>query len=121
MVVRAFGWRQARPRPLMRSPVFLLMYLTVSLTAAPVFDWAASGGGVKADKVRGLNVDRDGNVFVAGECADEVGFGCGRREEVRLQRGRRGGIGGSVRGGGGLAAGETDEREAEEGRHGEGG
>ena len=59
----------------MRFLVILLLHLTVVLPAAPVFDWAASGGGVKADKVRGLNVDRDGNVFVAGECADEVGFG----------------------------------------------
>lgn len=59
----------------MRFLVILLLHLTVVLSAAPVFDWAASGGGVKADKVRGLNVDRDGNVFVAGECADEVGFG----------------------------------------------
>jgi len=59
----------------MRFLVILLLHLTVVLSAAPVFDWAASGGGIKADKVRGLNVDQDGNVFVAGECADEVGFG----------------------------------------------
>lgn len=59
----------------MRFHVILLLHLTVLLPAAPAFDWATSGGGAKGDKVRGLNVDRDGNVFVAGECADEVGFG----------------------------------------------
>ena len=59
----------------MRFPVFFFLYLNVVLTAAPVFDWARSGGGAKADKVRGLNVDRDGNVFIAGECTDEVCFG----------------------------------------------
>jgi hypothetical protein len=59
----------------MRTPVFFFLYLNVVLTAAPVFDWASSGGGAKADKVRGLNVDREGNVFIAGECADEVCFG----------------------------------------------
>jgi hypothetical protein len=68
----------------MRSPVFLLMYLTVSLTAAPVFDWAASGGGVKADKVRGLKADREGNVFIAGECADEVNFGAASHKGLGL-------------------------------------
>jgi hypothetical protein len=68
----------------MRFPVFLLLYLTMSLTAAPVFDWAASGGGVKADKVRGLNVDREGNVFIAGECADEVNFGAASHKGLGL-------------------------------------
>lgn len=68
----------------MRFPVFLLLYLTMSLTAAPVFDWAASGGGVKADKVRGLNVDREGNVFIAGECTDEVNFGAASHKGLGL-------------------------------------
>ncbi len=54
---------------------------------------------------------------LGGEITGLVGFGGGRREEIRLQGGRRGGVGGAVRRGAGLAAGETDEREAEEGRH----
>jgi hypothetical protein len=37
---------------------------------APPFAWAASAGGTKNNKVRGVAVDREGNVFVAGE-----GFG----------------------------------------------
>ena len=68
----------------MRFSVFLLLHLTISLTAAPAFDWAASGGGVKADKVRGLNVDRAGNVFIAGECADEVNFGAASHKGLGL-------------------------------------
>ena len=53
----------------------MLLPLTLSLAAASVFDWAASGGGMKADKVRGLNVDPAGNILIAGECAEEAGFG----------------------------------------------
>lgn len=68
----------------MRFPVLLLLHLTVGLTAAPVFDWVASGGGIKADKVRGLNVDREGNVFIAGEGADEVNFGAASHKGLGL-------------------------------------
>lgn len=60
------------------------MSLTVGLAASPVFDWAAAGGGIKADKVRGLNVDRAGNVFIAGECADEITFGAGPHRGLGL-------------------------------------
>jgi len=59
----------------MRFTVFPLLTLAIGLSAAPAFHWATSGGGVKADKVRGLNVDHGGNVFLAGECTGEVGFG----------------------------------------------
>jgi len=68
----------------MRFPVFFFLYLNVVLTAAPVFDWASSGGGAKADKVRGLNVDREGNVFIAGECTDEVYFGSATHKGLGL-------------------------------------
>ncbi len=42
---------------------------------APAFEWAASAGGLKNDKTRAINVDADGNVFLAGEATDEVKFG----------------------------------------------
>ncbi len=43
--------------------------------AAPDFEWAASAGGLKNDKTRAINIDREGNVFLAGEATDEVRFG----------------------------------------------
>ena len=43
--------------------------------AAPSFEWAASAGGLKNDKTRAINIDREGNVFLAGEVTDEVKFG----------------------------------------------
>jgi hypothetical protein len=42
---------------------------------APAFEWAASAGGLKNDKTRAINIDREGNVFLAGEVTDEVKFG----------------------------------------------
>jgi len=43
--------------------------------AAPAFEWATSAGGLKNDKTRAINIDREGNVFLAGEATDEVKFG----------------------------------------------
>ncbi len=43
--------------------------------SAPAFEWAASAGGLKNDKTRAINIDREGNVFLAGEVTDEVKFG----------------------------------------------
>jgi hypothetical protein len=42
---------------------------------APSFAWAASGGGLKNDKTRCVNVDREGNVFLVGEATDEIKVG----------------------------------------------
>jgi hypothetical protein len=42
---------------------------------APAFAWATSAGGPKNEKTRAINVDRQGNVFLAGEATDEVKFG----------------------------------------------
>lgn len=42
---------------------------------APTFAWATSAGGMKNDKVRGVAVDREGNIFLAGEGAGEVTLG----------------------------------------------
>ena len=42
---------------------------------APAFAWAASAGGLKNDKTRAINIDREGNVFLVGEATDEVKFG----------------------------------------------
>jgi hypothetical protein len=42
---------------------------------APVFEWAFSAGGPKNDKTRAINVDADGNVYLAGEATDDVKFG----------------------------------------------
>ncbi len=68
----------------MRLTLLLSVSFVVPVTGAPVFDWAVGGGGAKADKVRGLNVDREGNVFIAGECADEVNFGGTRHPGLGL-------------------------------------
>ncbi|MEQ1861361.1 MAG: SBBP repeat-containing protein, partial [Chthoniobacteraceae bacterium] len=43
--------------------------------SAPAFEWAAAAGGVKNEKTRNIAVDREGNVFLAGEATDEVKFG----------------------------------------------
>lgn len=42
---------------------------------APAFEWAVSAGGLKNEKTRAINVDAQGNVFLAGEATDEVKFG----------------------------------------------
>ncbi|MEO6738788.1 MAG: SBBP repeat-containing protein [Chthoniobacteraceae bacterium] len=42
---------------------------------APAFEWATSAGGLKNDKTRAINIDREGNVFLAGEVTGEVKFG----------------------------------------------
>ena len=42
---------------------------------APAFEWATSAGGLKNDKTRAINIDREGNVFITGEATDEVTFG----------------------------------------------
>lgn len=68
----------------MRSFLLSLLCLAVGLPAAPIFHWASSGGGAKADKVRGLNVDRDGNVLIAGECAGEAAFGAETHQGLGL-------------------------------------
>ena len=78
----------------------------------------------------GGNVAEEGGLLMAGKSGEHRGglvgqgaglirFGRGGREEVRLEGGRRGRIDRTVGGGGGLTACETDERVAEEGRHGE--
>jgi len=42
---------------------------------APAFEWAVSGGGLKNDKTRAINVDGEGSVFLVGEATDEVKLG----------------------------------------------
>lgn len=41
----------------------------------PAFEWATNGGGLKNDKTRAINVDGEGNVFLAGEATDDVKWG----------------------------------------------
>ena len=76
----------------------------------------------------GGDVAEEGGLLLAGEGGQDGGglggqgaglvcFGRGGGEEVRLQGDGGGGVDGAVRRGAGLAAGEADEREAEEGRH----
>ena len=45
------------------------------LENAPAFEWATSAGGLKNDKTRAINVDNEGNVYLAGEATDEVKVG----------------------------------------------
>ena len=61
----------------------------------------------------------EGRGGLSGQGTGPVGLGGRGREEVRLEGGRRGRIDRTEGGGGGLTACETDERVAEEGRHGE--
>ncbi|MEN3942681.1 SBBP repeat-containing protein [Prosthecobacter sp. SYSU 5D2] len=61
----------------------LPLFLAVSLQAAePAFEWVAAGGGVKNDKTRAVNVDAEGNVFLAGETTGEGSFGELKREAL---------------------------------------
>jgi len=71
-VCRLFRWRFAG--------VGIVLALGTGLAAktpesAPAFAWARTAGGVKNDKIRGMAVDRDGNVFLAGEGAGAVKLG----------------------------------------------
>ena len=43
--------------------------------ASPVFEWVSTAGGAGNDKTRAVNVDREGNVFLAGEMTDGGKFG----------------------------------------------
>lgn len=43
--------------------------------SVPSFEWATGAGGLKNDKTRAINIDREGNVFLAGEATDDVKFG----------------------------------------------
>ena len=74
----------------------------------------AEEGGFLLTRERG-----EGGGSLSGQGAGLVGLGGRGREEIRLEGGRRGRINRTVGGGGGLTACETDERVAEEGRHGE--
>jgi hypothetical protein len=65
-------------RHLLALPLILLLASRLAAEVVeppPTFEWAASAGGAKHDKTRCVAVDREGNVFVAGEASDEVKFG----------------------------------------------
>ena len=70
---------QAPTSPIIRTTLlaFCIAARAVAATpeVAPTFEWAASAGGLKNDKTRAINIDREGNVFLAGEVTDEVKFG----------------------------------------------
>lgn len=68
----------------MNFPRCLLSLLLVSAlnAAEPTFEWVVAGGGVKSDKTRGVAVDADGNVFLAGETTDVGTFGAVKREPL---------------------------------------
>jgi hypothetical protein len=60
--------------------VCLILCCTLHLPAAtpetaPVFEWAVSAGGPKNEKVRSVTLDREGNIFLAGEATDAVKAG----------------------------------------------
>lgn len=61
---------------LRRLSLCLLPALCLPLHAAdPVYEWVASGGGPKNDKIRAVTFDREGNAFLAGETTDDGTFG----------------------------------------------
>ena len=66
--------------PLRPTALIVALVLATNLPAQSVpspasFDWVASGGGLRSDKVRGLTVGPDGSVYIAGESFGEVTFG----------------------------------------------
>lgn len=63
---------------------YLLCFLALGLHAAepPVCEWVFSGGGGSHDKTRAVATDRDGNVFLASECAGDAAFGDQRHKSA---------------------------------------
>ena len=56
--------------------IFLSAQLSAQAVNSPAsFDWVASGGGQRSDKVRGLAAGPDGSVYIAGESFGDVTFG----------------------------------------------
>lgn len=62
---------------LLATPVFFSASAARCQTPehASTFEWAVSGGGGSHDKTRCVTVDKDGNVFLAGEMSGEAKFG----------------------------------------------
>lgn len=50
-------------------------YLIASSIHAESFQWVVTAGGAKSDKTRCINVDREGNVLLAGEITGDAKFG----------------------------------------------
>lgn len=66
------------PLSLHAAAAFLLAVVPLQAAppeAAPEFEWAASASGPKNDKTRAINVDSEGNFYLAGEATDGVKFG----------------------------------------------
>ena len=59
----------------MKLTTLLAFSFTLVSAAEPSFEWINSGGGTKNDKTRSVCLDRDGNVFMAGETTDDGTFG----------------------------------------------
>jgi hypothetical protein len=63
----------------MRFPTLSALAILISWSAAPAkeptFEWVATGGGAGNGKTRAINVDREGNVFLAGEVSGDGKFG----------------------------------------------
>jgi len=55
--------------------LFAIAHPQLALAAQPSIEWVATGGGDKNDKTRAINVDREGNVFLAGEMTGDGKFG----------------------------------------------
>lgn len=53
----------------------LLALLLPCAAQSQTFEWVASGGGAQSDKTRAVNVDRQGNVLLAGEANGDLKFG----------------------------------------------
>ncbi|MBM3826940.1 MAG: hypothetical protein FJ410_09535, partial [Verrucomicrobia bacterium] len=64
-----------RPTGLIFAFLFAVILPAQSVPSPASFDWVASGGGLRSDKVRGLTVGPDGAVYIAGESYGEVTFG----------------------------------------------
>ena len=60
---------------LARVGFFVLICAAPALTAAPAFQWAASGGGTSSDYATGAAVDPTGSTYVIGYCAGSGTFG----------------------------------------------
>lgn len=58
-----------------RAVLFIVFLPLLARAESPSFEWVASAGGAGHDKTRIVNVDRQGNILLAGECTGPLKFG----------------------------------------------
>ncbi|MFM9001624.1 MAG: SBBP repeat-containing protein, partial [Opitutia bacterium] len=64
-----------RTTPSLLCLLFACLLHGQAVPSPAAFDWVATGGGIRSDKVRGLTTGADGSVYIAGESFGDVTFG----------------------------------------------